>query len=101
MREFEDYAYETHATPEKVQKWIEFCGWTMKNEQSGEPAGIVRDRQKLVALGPDSAAAAHAKRMQDPQFAAAFEKLSAERHEDAPPQYQWASASAPVGTAGG
>ncbi len=92
LREFEDYAYETHKTPEKVQQWIEFCGWKKARADDNQgKAGVVEDMSKMVPLTAETAAAAHAKRMTDPELVAAFAQLERERHADAPPVHKFAS----------
>jgi hypothetical protein len=103
LRELEDYAYETHKTPEKVAEWIKFCGWKVNKFERPDdvpPPGVVKDPQKLVLL--DSAeAAAHAAdlRSKDREFAHAIKKLREEgRHADAPKPYEFVSVS-PQGAA--
>lgn len=96
LREREDYAYETHATREKVAAWVAECGWKTNKFESPDDApqpGVVQDLSKLERIDtPDAQAAAHAKRMQDPVFAAQMAKLAAEgRHKDAPKPYNWVS----------
>jgi hypothetical protein len=74
LREFEDYAYETHRTPEKVQEWIEFCGW---KKHKAEPNVV--DMQKLVPSDSEAVrAAAAAKRMEDPEYAASIRRIAEE-----------------------